>query len=179
MGVACGAAVWWSVDNASQFHENLQKDVLKVIKEKYGRQPDGTTDALVDKIQRDFQCCGIKSPHDWAASFYNSPSKNSSKLDYGIGGSVLAPGGIFKVPASCCVKGYTDCERVRSEVPIAMKTSDIQGVNTVGCWEKLTKYASEHWKWLIVIAAVVIGVQSCAILLTCCLCCAIGRSGDK
>ena len=179
MGVACGAAVWWSVEHSNQLKDNLQKDVLKYTKEKYGREPESTHDSIVDKIQRNFQCCGVKSPHDWAVSYYNSPSKNTSKLDYGIGGVAPSPGGIFKVPPSCCVVGYAECERARSEVPIAMINQDIQGINIQGCWNNLSTYISAQWKWLIIIAAVVIGVQSFAILLACCLCCALGRSGDK
>ena len=60
MCVACGAAVWWSVDNASSVRHRLQSDIHNVVRLKYGRGASGATEAIVDKIQLDFECCGVK-----------------------------------------------------------------------------------------------------------------------
>lgn len=60
MCVACGAAVWWSVDNASSVRHRLQTDIHNVVRLKYGRGASGATEAIVDKIQMDFECCGVK-----------------------------------------------------------------------------------------------------------------------
>lgn len=60
MCIACSAAVWWSVDNASSVRHRLQTDIHNVVRLKYGRGASGATEAIVDKIQQDFECCGVK-----------------------------------------------------------------------------------------------------------------------
>lgn len=58
MCVACAAAAWWSTENGELIKERLRKDVMKVMKEKYGREPEGSaTDTIIDAIQKDFQVC--------------------------------------------------------------------------------------------------------------------------
>jgi len=179
MCVACGAAVWWSTEHGDSIRDRLQKDILKVVREKYGRGY-GAMESIVDQIQTDFQCCGVKGPQDWATSFYNSPNKSQVILDYGVvGGVVPAPPGIYKVPASCCVRGWLNCEKDRSEVPLDMAPRDIRGIDSAGCWEGINRYVEEQWKWIIVVAVLVIAVQFFALLFACCLCCAISRGDDK
>ena len=53
------------------------------------------------------------------------------------------------------------------------------GVNRNGCWERVEQYIEQQWKWLIIVAAALIGVQALALLFACCLCCAITRGDDK
>lgn len=57
MCVACGAAVWWSIDNGDVIKERVQKDILKVIKEKYSRGATGATDLIIDQIQKGKTYC--------------------------------------------------------------------------------------------------------------------------
>lgn len=196
MCVACGAAVWWSTENMAFLKEQSQKEVLVVVREKYGRGTTGATETIVDAIQKDFQCCGLKGYHDWATSFYNQGSNknNNSVLDYGVVGgtsfSSSASSSTFKVPASCCTSGTSpyDCERIRSELlppaPFSGLASVQAGpgapreIHQDGCWSKFNRYFEEQWKWLIIVAVLILGIQFFAIILSCCLCCAISRS-DK
>ena len=175
MCVACGAAVWWSAENASIVKERLQKDILKVMKEKYGRGPNRATDSLIDAIQKDFQCCGVKGPSDWASSLYNAPNATRTIVDYGVTGGTGAAG-VYRVPASCCIRHFVGCDKVRSEVPVTRAGSaPYEGINPGGCLEKVDRYIEEQWKWLIIVAGVLIGVQFFALLFACCLCCALSR----
>jgi hypothetical protein len=69
----------------------------------------------------------------------------------------------------------------REKVPVAADKGNLSslGINTDGCLEKLNSYIEEQWKWLIIVAGVLIGVQFFALLFACCLCCAISRDEDK
>ena len=60
MCVACGAAVWWSVEHAPTVRHRLQNEIHSVVRLKYGKGPFGATEAIVNKIQEDFECCGVK-----------------------------------------------------------------------------------------------------------------------
>ncbi|KAI1296530.1 CD9 antigen [Halotydeus destructor] len=179
MCVACSAAVWWSLDNGQIVKERIHKDIYKVIREKYGNGNIGATDMIIDAIQKDFTCCGVKGPSDWATSMYNSGNGTKNKLvvDYGISGTA-APSGVYRVPKSCCIKNFQNCERVRLEVPVKPDTR-VVGIHDAGCSDKVNNYIEEQWKWLIIVAGVLIGVQSFALLFACCLCCAISRDDDK
>ena len=183
MCVACGAAVWWSTENQELMKSKLQNEVLTVVREKYGKGNPGPTESIVDSIQRDFACCGLKGYQDWANSFYNQPGSNGSLVDYGLGGTQTPPRNPnerFKLPASCCSTGVSsyDCERFRTELNHS-PSQPVPGIHVDGCWLKFNRYIEEQWKWLIIVAVLVIGVQFFALILSCCLCCAISRSDDK
>lgn len=179
MCVACGAAVWWSAENLDAVQERLQKDVIRVVREKYGRGTRGTTEVIVDTIQRDFECCGVRNPTDWATSLYNTPNQNKTIVDFGVTGN--GSPGIFKVPSSCCTRNVDqDCERIRTMVPVGRNSQSFPaGIANKGCHDKLTNYVDEQWNLLLIAAALIISVQSLALVLACCLCCVISRSDDK
>jgi len=177
MCVACAAAVWWSVENGEIIKDRLHKDIFKVIKEKYGRGATGATDLIVDAIQKDFACCGVKGPSDWAESMYNLPNSTRKFVDYGIPGN-NAPSGLYKVPQSCCVKEFVQCEKVRLEVPLGAD-SRLNGIYKDGCSSKIDKYIELQWKWLIIVAGVLISVQFFALIFACFLCICISRDEDK
>ena len=65
---------------------------------------------------------------------------------------------------------------MRTEVQLNLPSP---GINRNGCWERVERYFEEQWKWLIIVAGALIGVQSLALLFACCLCCAISRGDDK
>lgn len=185
MCVACGAAVWWSIENGETVKERIQRDLSKVMKEKYSRGATGATDLIIDTIQKDFQCCGVKGPSDWANSVYNTPPNNTKPyVDYGIinNNRLSTPSGVYKVPASCCQKAsYLQCDSTRQNIVVGASSEQarLQGINSDGCLEKVNIYMEEQWKWLIIVAGVLIGVQFFALLFACCLCCAISREDDK
>lgn len=179
MCVACGAAVWWSAENLDAVQEQLQKDVVRVVRQQYGRGVHGTTEVIIDAIQRDFECCGVRGPTDWATSLYNTPNLNKTVVDFGVTGS--GSSGVFRVPTSCCLRSTGDCERIRTLVPVGRNPPQgfPSGIANRGCHDKLTNYVSEQWNWLLIAAILIISVQSLALLLACCLCCVISRSDDK
>lgn len=188
MCVACGAAIWWSNENSGIVRDRLQREILGLVRNKYGKGAFGATERIVDSIQKDFACCGVKGYQDWAYSFYNQgPDKiNNTLLDYGVvGGSASSPtstaSSSFKVPPSCCSLGLSqpDCERFRSDLSLSnTNQGPVAGIHYDGCWYKLNRYLEEQWRWLIFAAVLIIGVQFFALILSCCLCCAISRS-DK
>lgn len=180
MCVACGAAVWWSAENLDAVQERLQRDVVRVVREKYGRGNVGTTEKIVDAIQKDFECCGVRGPTDWAASLYNTPNLNRTVVDFGVTGT--GSPGLFRVPSSCCTKNIDDqdCERLRTAVPVSRNSQSFPiGIASRGCHDKLTNYVNEQWNLLLIAAGLIIGVQSLALVLACCLCCVISRQDDK
>lgn len=181
MCVACGAAVWWSAENLDAVQERLQKDMVRVVRQQYGREGHVTTEVIVNAIQRDFECCGVRGPTDWATSLYNTPNMNRTIVDFGVSGS--GSSGVFRVPASCCLRSAfsaDDCERIRTLVPVGRSPQGFpSGIAGRGCHDKLTNYVSEQWNLLLIAAILIISVQSLALLLACCLCCVISRSDDK
>lgn len=74
------------------------------------------------------------------------------------------------------MEGQPACEKIRTEVQLNQPSP---GIHRNGCWEHVEKYFGEQWKWLIIVAGALIGVQSLALLFACCLCCAISRGEDK
>ena len=137
---------------------------------------------LVDRIQRDFECCGAAGPEDWVNSSYN---RNTSGIEFGIG----ALGKTFNIPTSCCVpsptdtpSSYSSCDnRVRglrdtTEVKRLVQDQLIFGS---GCLEKFENFMKDKWQWILITGAILIGVQVFALIFACVLCCAISRVGDK
>lgn len=196
MCVASGAAIWWSAQNADLMEARLHTEILHIVRNKYFEGRSGTSEAIVDAIQADFACCGVKNHADWATTKYNTERNNSGILDFGVASGAISPNSNrFKVPPSCCRPevNILECDRIRSDLVLldhdGHAHSDSHshthayttppGIYSEGCLSKFSRYAREQWTWLIAVAALVIGVQCIAIIFSCCLCCAIRRSDDK
>ncbi|XP_015787860.1 CD151 antigen [Tetranychus urticae] len=174
MGVACGAAVWWSNEYRTDVSEKVQTSLQKMIRENYrGNLTRPTTEVVIDRLQKDMQCCGARNLTDWSVSRYNQG--NRPKLEIGIGKdrSSIA----FSVPASCCRVGAPDCEVARKGITMDNLESKKFSINNEGCLHKLDAFVGDKWTYLILIGMTLIGCQILALLFTCCFCCFL--SGQK
>lgn len=174
MAVACGAAVWWSNEYKTDVVDKVQTSLQKLIRENYrGDLSRPATEAIIDRVQRDMQCCGAKNLTDWSVSRYNQG--NRTKLEVGLGNDRSAIN--FSVPASCCKIGAPDCETVRRGITLSNLDQKKFSINSDGCLRKLDDFVIQKWTLLILIGMVLIGCQVLALLFTCCFCCFL--SGQK
>ena len=130
---------------------------------------------LVDRIQRDFECCGAGGPEDWMNSSYN---KNSSSMEKGIGSWL----GSFRIPSSCCLLSVTNCEQSIQNLKDIQSVRDLvtnQTIFKTGCLDKFENFIKDKWQWILITGGILIGVQVFALIFACVLCCAISRVGDK
>ena len=174
MGAACGASVWWGHEYGDLVRNKIQSDLTSVITNNYKDESRGSTEIVVDALQRDMQCCGAKSIYDWSLSVYNN-NHNKSKHVIGPGNVKSSP---FNVPASCCKSNSQHCEVERHNITETNLSKKTQDINTEGCFHKLDIYVKEKWSYLIIIGLILVACQVFALLFTCCLCCAISTS-DK
>ncbi|XP_074599757.1 CD63 antigen-like [Brevipalpus obovatus] len=169
MCVACGSAVWWSNTYKEDVRVKVLTSLQRVIQGNYLENRRGPTEAIIDKVQEDFQCCGVKNFADWSSSKYNQP--NRTKPDIGVGGDTLSTA--FAVPASCCNKTSYNCELSRKGITEKNMESKKTDINTEGCFDKLGQFVESKWGLLIMIGVVLICCQIIALLLTCCFCCTL------
>ena len=140
---------------------------------------------LVDRIQRDFECCGALGPEDWLNASFNTGNKtnqSSGTVEYGVGATNLYTPKRLRLPLSCCkIPSSDDCKA---------RTENLVDVNTIreipqsiiyksGCLEKFEDFIKEKWQWILITGGILIGVQVFALIFACVLCCAISRVGDK
>ncbi|RWS08323.1 CD81 antigen-like protein, partial [Dinothrombium tinctorium] len=168
MGVACGVAVYWANTHEELVKERVQKDFQNMIKERYLKGGKSATEYLIDRVQKDFQCCGAKGVEDWSSSRYQQGNK--SKIDIGVSKETH---GTFEVPASCC-STERNCDRNRREVTFDSNSKlKATGINREGCSEKVKKFVDEKWQLIITVGVVVAVVQLFALIFAFCLCCAL------
>ncbi|KAK4336521.1 hypothetical protein RND71_044237 [Anisodus tanguticus] len=62
IGSVCLVAVWWAIQNGQIVRSNIKTEFRKQIKEVYANENSSfcATKFVVDRIQRDFACCGDK-----------------------------------------------------------------------------------------------------------------------
>lgn len=131
---------------------------------------------LVDRIQRDFTCCGIVGPEDWISSNYNNI--NSSAFERGITEN-LPEQGSYRIPRSCCKVGFDTCLAHVDKITKAGRINEIDGVNTKGCMKKFENFIRDKWYLVVLAGCVLLAVQLLALLFACFFCCAITRQEDK
>ncbi|XP_003737077.1 tetraspanin-8 [Galendromus occidentalis] len=165
-----GAQIW---SQSEPIKNSIKKQFSAVIQEEYSpTDSDSFVNQRIDKFQRDFQCCGIIDPDDWARSKYNGFTGPRTGLS-NLVGVVSESIGAYRVPASCCVSDNpTVCEAARSIEAIGSVTN---GVHRQGClsavWNGLKFYAS-YAGGLIVVA---IGFEIIGLVLALLLCFAARR----
>ncbi|CAG2107068.1 unnamed protein product [Medioppia subpectinata] len=178
MCVACGASLFWAIHNESTVRDKIARDTQKLILVNYGSGNTNATEMLVDRIQRDFDCCGSSGPADWLNASYNKENK-SHAAERGIGASTaLTP---IRIPHSCCLDPTSrDCERDTERVPITpSEIQNLRSIHQTGCVDKFETFIKEKWQWILITGGILIGVQVFALIFACVLCCAISRVGDK
>ncbi|RWS29573.1 CD81 antigen-like protein, partial [Leptotrombidium deliense] len=176
MGIACGAAVWWAVKHENDVQKEVEKNLKTIIKDRYTKGGKGATELFVDKVQQDFQCCGVDGAHDWSSSKYQQNNK-SKLVNVGVTGTDGA--GRIEVPASCCVHKGEECEKNRKEVFGTESKAIVKGVNIEGCSKSVRKYVEEKWRIIMTIAIIATAVQLFALLFAFCLCCTLCCYDDR
>lgn len=146
-----------------------------MIKHNYGTGNSNATEMLVDRMQRDLSCCGVKGPSDWMNSHYNNVT--ASAFELGISAN-LPEQGTYRIPQSCCQPGADNCLERVNRFSTRDVLSSIQGLNTVGCAEKVESFIRDKWALIVLVGCVLIGVQVFALLFACVLCCAISKYDD-
>ena len=159
-----------------QVIERIKRDTTKLIKVNYGIGKTNATEMLVDRIQRDFTCCGIVGPEDWKSSHYNN--LNSTAFERGISAN-LPDYSSYRIPQSCCQTDEPICLSRVNRIDNNDRLKDIQGLNLEGCMNKFEDFIHQKWKLILLIGGVLVGVQVFALLFACFLCCAISRQEDK
>ena len=148
-----------------------------MIKKNYGNGNTNATEILVDRIQRDFFCCGIDEPKDWFNSQY-SKVNSSSTFERGISSNSHEQL-TYRIPPSCCDSNYPDCVSRVSQLRDTDKITNIKGIYADGCMQKFEQFIREKWYLILFSGCAIVGVQVFALLFACFLCCAISRHEDK
>jgi len=160
----------------AQVRDRIKRDTTKLIKVSYGVGKANATEMLVDRIQRDFTCCGIVGPEDWISSYYNNI--NSSAFERGFSAN-LPEQGTYRIPQSCCRSDSNICISQVDHIRHNDRFNEIDGLNVEGCVGKIEQFIRDKWQLIVLTGCVVIGVQVFALLFACVLCCAISREEDK
>lgn len=171
MCIACGAFLYWAIRNEDMVRDRIKRDTTKLIKANYGVGKTNATELLVDRIQRDFTCCGIVGPEDWISSHFN----NISSSERGI----IPDQGTYRIPESCCNVDSSACISRVGRIRHIDRFSEIGGLNLEGCIGKFEHFIRDKWQLIVLTGCVLIGVQVFALLFACFLCCAISREEDK
>uniref|UniRef100_A0A8C6SRR3 Tetraspanin n=1 Tax=Neogobius melanostomus TaxID=47308 RepID=A0A8C6SRR3_9GOBI len=127
-----------------ELDEELQQNLKQSMQQKYQQPGQDSVTQAVDRLQKEFKCCGSNSSADWADSVYIQG--NSDEL--------LVPDSCCKTPGELC--GRRD------------HPSNIYRVEG-GCIKKLEAFILEQ---LYILGALSIGIaflQLLGMMLTCCL----------
>lgn len=121
-----------------------------------------------------FQCCGAEGPLDWKNSKFN----NNSPTVGGVNLDLSKPKAFFKVPRSCCRNSTTEalCAAFEIDVGASRVTSDT--IYSQGCTKKLLTVLQDNLTNILAVLAGIIGVEILALLVSLCLCCAVGDRDD-
>lgn len=144
------------------------------------------------------ECCGVDGPLDWQTSKYNNNTK-AINLD------VSSPEAMFIIPESCCKQNVTldVCkqatrikvgttkldqlpsakyihQQVRNEFIQVFVTFQLIDcvVHWQGCSERLQREAENHLLCILAIVAGIIAIEIFALMISLCLCCAVGDRED-
>lgn len=154
----------------------MKIDTTTLILSNYGSGTTNATEILVDRIQREFTCCGSQGPEDWAKARYNN--NNASAFERGI--SVNVPDQkSYRIPLSCCRPNSTLCIKRVQQVGYTDMLNLIDGLYQEGCMNKFERFVQEKWHFIFIVGFVLIGIQGLALLFACIFCCAISRWEDN
>lgn len=154
----------------------MKIDTTTLILSNYGSGNTNATELLVDRIQRDFACCGSQGPSDWAKARYNN--NNASAFERGISLN-LPEQGTYRIPAACCRPGADICLRRAESIKLTDQLSLIEGLHQEGCMKKFERFVQEKWQLIFIVGFVLIGIQVMALLFACIFCCAISRQEEE
>lgn len=115
--------------------EEIVKDKLDDMVEKYRDNPD--LRSIIDKVQRDFECCGVTHYNDWNNNIYFNCSQSTAES--------------CGVPASCCTK-----DKENKQCGYKAREQGNEGIiYQRGCMEGFTEWVEKN---IILIGAIALGV---------------------
>lgn len=155
-----------------QARNRIKRDTSRLISQHYGQGNNNATEMLIDRIQRNLECCGATTPDDWINSNYNGGG-----IERGVTGSTF-----YKLPHSCCNTAIlTNPQMCAAKVDNIPRHESLgsESIYKEGCLKKLEDWITNKWPWIVITGGILIGVQLFALIFACVLCCAISRVGDK
>lgn len=119
--------------------DELVRDKLRGTVENYRDNPD--LRSLIDKVQRDFECCGVNDYHDWNDNIYFNCSQSTAEA--------------CGVPSSCCRKDKENkqCGYGVREEKNKLKIED--NIYVRGCVEGFAEWAERN---SVMIGAIALGI---------------------
>ena len=148
--IALGLWLYFAHFNVHKFLQDFLSNILS----KY--EDDKDMRELINRIQREHECCGSKSYRDWYHSDWNAQRQNKSVYYW-----------VNNVPQSCCLSNTTHLESCGNDLDTASKPAE-KFVHTEGCL-RLKALFSKHLTFMISLGAGVMTIHVLAILFTCCL----------
>uniref|UniRef100_A0AC35GT84 Tetraspanin n=1 Tax=Panagrolaimus sp. PS1159 TaxID=55785 RepID=A0AC35GT84_9BILA len=159
--MACAIFAYTHQETIKKYIDNSMYDVVHV---QYSRNDDYAQ--IFDRIQKEFQCCGVKSYRDWLHSSWGKEA--SSRAEIGIGTSAFG-----KVPSSCCnaegLQSYpTTCGVTFDK--LELHTYE-EFLNTNGCSDALYNSAYNNLQLVISLCVLICCCQILGMFLSVLLCC--------
>lgn len=121
--------------------EKIVKEKLEDTVVKYRDNAD--LRSIIDKVQRDFECCGVTNYHDWNDNIYFNCSQETTES--------------CGVPSSCCKKDKDNKQcgyKIREDTP-EKRTEAEDVIYTRGCAEGFSEWVEKN---IILIGAIALGV---------------------
>lgn len=120
------------------------------------------------------ECCGAESPLDWKTSKFNSYP--------GVNLELTSSEKTFKVPTSCC--RWNTTKELCAKFEIGIGASNVKDISTKGviytkgCTEQLLNVLQNNLVTISVVFVSIVGIEIIALLISLCLCCAVGGRED-
>jgi hypothetical protein len=162
--IACAVIAYTHQDLWGKF---LHHSFYDAVQKHYGRRPEYTR--ILDQIQTEFHCCGVRSYKDW---LHSSWGRNTQvRAEIGIGS-----GTIGRVPKSCCnddgLRDYpTNCGVSFDKLELWTYESFL---HPKGCSDVLYELVHENLRYVIVVSVISAILQLFGMFLSILLCCWIG-----
>ena len=137
--IGCTVAVFIFKDEV--WHA-INKELVEGLEKYDDEASQGVSDSW-DKLQTEFECCGVKDYQDW--STVESFNKTAS------------------VPDSCCLEQTAGCGN--DQLNVAQPTT----INTTGCLTKLGAFIQDNIMFVGIGAATVVVLQLIGVIVACCL----------
>merc|ERR1712002_1024597 len=127
----------------------LRDDLKATLNRNYNKTGYESLTTAVDKMQQEFQCCGVDDYSDWSGSAF-------IKLNN--------PDGLY-TPTSCCKTQSPKCSKSNHPSNIYR----VLGSESMGCLFKLKTYFTDHLFVLSITGIVVALLEVLVMVLSCCL----------
>jgi len=128
--------------------EKLTDDLKSHLNKNYNRTGYESLTAATDKMQQEFQCCGVEDYLDWQDSYFIKQKTTE-----------------LKTPTSCCKTVSDDCSK--SDHPSNIYR--VLGAKKMGCLSQLIDYFKNHLFILCITGISVALLEILVMVLSCCL----------